>query len=214
MTTMFLKNILELPVSRLSPILRNTISIVDSVHRFSAVPSFPVVITRRRGENGAYIYRTRPSRPEAIEISAHGDHIQLTLLHELGHLLDHMTLNPIKRGFASQFDSTFDPLIRWWAEDRLVNDLSEMLRRYGRMETSWACRRLREELDPMELWARTYAQWVTVRSGDQELAQKLGELRLKGEYFAGRWCTLHWEEAEFGGIIPMVDRLMEEAGLR
>jgi hypothetical protein len=210
---MLLRDILQLLDSPFTESLSQTIAVIDQVHRFKPMAPFPIVITRKRVELDAYCYLAAPSRPEAIEISIHGSHPQLTLVHEIGHFLDHRTLNPIKRGFASEHDVLFDPLVDCWAANSLVCDLRKMMRRLGRYTEPSARTSMANRLSAPELWAPTYAQWVAIRSGDKLLLDQLERLRQRGSHFAGKWCSFHWDSVEFAGIINCVDDLMEKAGL-
>src|SRR4051794_32603801 len=104
---MGLSSILQIPASAISPGLEQAAEIVDRIHRCPPLPRVPVIINRSRTEEGAYYRSTRPERPLKIAISIFAVHPELTLLHEIGHLLDHMALSPLKRGFASEFDFNF-----------------------------------------------------------------------------------------------------------
>ena len=123
---MALKDTLRLSDSPLRERLAGTIGVIDGLHRVPAIAPLPVLLTRKRSEQGAYRYRTRPIGPVAIEISRIGTHPQLTLIHEVGHLLDQTALNPLKLEFGSSYHSAFNPLLLAWERSRNVKELTRL----------------------------------------------------------------------------------------
>jgi len=109
---------------------------MDSLHCFLPTSPFPLKLSWSRREGGAYNYFTHPSRPRDISISTHTDYPALTLVHEVGHFLDHLALNPIKRGFASEHDPRFNPLRQSWRESKWVRSLSGLLPCYPALPTA------------------------------------------------------------------------------
>ncbi len=211
---MRLRDILFLPGHPATPGLRSAIDVVDALHAFPSLPRFPVVWTRHRREQGAYYGQDRPHHPIKITISSHAAHPALTLLHEVGHLLDHIALNPLKRGFGSDYDALFAPLLRAWSESMNVRALDTLLRKHGHQAASQDRSAMRVQLSACELWARTYAQWVVMTSGSVSLRQDLTSLRQTGSHFAGRLCAFQWDDADFIPIMKRTDELLREAGLR
>jgi hypothetical protein len=66
---------------------------------------------------------------------------------------------------------------------------------------------LRYQLRVDEIWARTYLQWVVAKSEDLLLQVCLNQV-------VANSAEAYWDAAEIAGIIPLVDRLFSEAGLR
>jgi hypothetical protein len=199
----------ESPIARQ---LRHAVAVMDLVHRFPATSPFPLKLTRSRRDGGEYNYYPRPSRPRDISISTHADFPALTLVHEVGHFLDNMALNPIKRGFASEHDPLFDPLRQCWRGSRWVQTLTRLLPRYPALPV--ALKRLfRHQLQIYELWARTYMQWVVVRSNDLALQICMRSILNNPVKLGDLSFNFHWENEELEVIMEAVDRLFTEAGL-
>jgi hypothetical protein len=162
---MQLREILKFDESPYVRQFRHVVSVVDQLHKFPKLPTIPVFITNSRREGGGYIYRLRPPVPLSINISAQANSPPITLLHEIGHLLDHLALNPIKQGFGSQHDPLFDPLRNYWATSRKIRRLHKTVA--GRTISNPKSRTfLRYQLRVDEIWARTYLQWVVAESDD------------------------------------------------
>jgi hypothetical protein len=138
-----------------------------------------------------------------------GSHIEvrpgtnrLTVTHELGHMLDH-------RVFGQGFDMGTD-----------VNpDMNEWL---NAARNSHAYRDLDTDPDigprtrsyltsPVELFARSYAQWVATRSQDRAMMTRVREILADRAPYHRR---SQWEEADFEPIAKALDKLFADAGLR
>jgi hypothetical protein len=208
---MLLRDVLVLPDSPLSAQFRAAISAADRVHTVCSIPPVPVAISSRRNENGAYVRMERPRRAIRIEISRYGSHPALTLLHEVGHMLDHWCLNRIGAGFASENrDPSFDRLYEIMETDSLLIRLHKQGSALGGKTSAGERRYFREMLFAREVWARCYSQWVATKSGDDLLLGQLEKVRVDGSYFAGKWCTFHWDTECFKPIMDAVDKLMSE----
>jgi len=205
---MRLREILTIEDTDLIESLRPAIEAVESVHKFPKLPICPVIQTRRRTEQGAYYFRGRPNTPIRIEISKFAQYPNLTLIHEIGHLLDTLVLNPLKADYGSEYDFTFDQLITEW--NRTLSPMRRLLRSV-RLPADRTL--LHSLMRPRELWARSYTQWLVRRSGNSQLAEQLDAAREAGTYIANRKVLLQWEDPEFKSIMTLVDELMNGANL-
>jgi hypothetical protein len=203
---MQLGEILKIDESPYARQFRHVASVVDLLHSFPKLPTIPVLLTRNRREGGAYISRMRPPVPISINISVYTDSPALTLLHEVGHLLDHLALNPIKQGFGSEHDPLFDPLRNFWAANNKIRHLTKIVTESSATNPK---RRsfLRYQLHVEEIWARTYLQWVVAKSDDLLL-------RVFFDKVVANSAELYWEATDMKDIMPLVDQLFSEAGLR
>jgi hypothetical protein len=144
----------------------------------------PVRVTRTTSESGAY--RFRKSEPVDIRVSRVGGRIALGFLHELAHLFDHQL------GWASERNAAF---MRWRA----------CVERLERREIESA-RRRRYFHSPREFWARTYAQTVLARSGDELLLRRLEALQRADDEHV-------WPADTFAPVALEVERTLERLGL-
>jgi hypothetical protein len=203
---MQLCEILNIDESSYARQFRHVVSVVDQLHTFPKLPTIPVLLTKSRREGGGCMYRVRPPIPLSISISVHAESPALTLLHELGHLLDHLALNPIKQGFGSEHDPFFDRLRDFWMMNNRIRRLTKIVSRKKpsnpRMRSF-----LRYQLTTAEIWARTYLQWVVSKSDDLLL-------RVFFDKVAANSPEFYWDPGEMDAIILLVDQLFSEAGLR
>jgi hypothetical protein len=121
----------------------------------------------------------------------------LTLLHEVGHLLDHMALNPLKGTFGSDYDPAFERLWECWRKSCAVRHLNTLATRKRPIVPQEIRRFLLYQVRASELWARTYAQWIALRSNDLLLASQLRSAREHDPYT--QWTGQHfWEHTRNG----------------
>ncbi len=210
---MLLGEILRIPDRPFAGEIGSVISVCDRLHLCPIMPFVPIVLTRSRREEGAYQMIVRPRRPKQIEISRYAAHPSLTILHEIGHLPDHMALNRIGYGFGSETDPAFDAPNDLWRRSHSISRLSSIITRNRRYVAVAALRGLQYQLSARECWARTYVQWVASRSQNTEVFQEFERVKQEGVIFGGEWCSLFWEDDNFDDIMEGIDRLFRKADL-
>jgi len=154
---------------------------------------------------GAYY----PSR-STIELRPRGQAVNLTAVHELGHYLDHRLLGQSEVIMETKWQTEASTAA--WL--RTVNASPEVRRLQGLLASTnddpALEAHLKYLLTPSELWARSYAQWIAVRSGDEALGIDL-------EWWLGRpdeWTrSRQWGKTEFEPIAESIDRIFRDKGL-
>ncbi|MDQ3067588.1 MAG: hypothetical protein M3R12_10635 [Actinomycetota bacterium] len=189
-----LPELLRLPRrSPLYPELARTLAAADRVHLFrSDLDPVPVRPTSTTSQAGCY--RMRQGDPVDLRVSRRHGRIALSFLHELGHLIDHQLGWVLGPGWAS---GGHEALEDWRA---VASELpSQAPARAGRSR--------RRYLDSTkEVWARSYAQTIMVRSQDPWLHERLeGLLDLNDGSV--------WAAAEFAPVADEVERTLERLGL-
>jgi len=180
----------------------------------------PVLVTLSTSSRfyGAYVYRANAKNPLGIRLSTSSPHPELTLAHEIGHLLDHWGFSP--QNFASTQDQRLDALRQALAGSQAVQTLEQMLRsgtgeisdNAGNILTVKIDRpHLRYLLKPEELWARAYSQYIATRSGDTLLLEQAGRIAGRAD---SPYRHRQWTEADFAPIAQTMDELMEVLGWR
>jgi hypothetical protein len=177
---------------------------IDGVHGDGQLEEFPVKALRSsRGVAGV----TRISiggRISGVDINPSGPWPELTVCHELGHVLDHVVF-----GGGRELGSTV-----------AGGQLTDVMQAIGR---SAAVKRLRDSaatadlpdvmrkrisnylLYAPELWARAYAQYVASKTDDVALRKQLAKrLEAKG--------AEQWEADDFAPIATAIDDLFASLG--
>lgn len=195
--------------------LREAVGVIARVHGDGDLPAIPLRIGRlspsRRGEpirRGQMTLSPISSEPIAISIEVTGGHRVFAALHEVGHLLDLSGSDP-----AGRFASAADPELADWrlavARSRAVADFIAL-----RAASSSAVDQAHVDrlLDRVELWARSYAQYVVNRSGSAVLRASLEAFRTRVPGHV--YYPQQWEDDDFGAIDSAVEALVRRLGWR
>lgn len=191
---------------------------IDRVHGFGDMPPSRVPLDEHCPPHANGVLRTSPrGKPEGLALAREAYDRELTLAHEFGHFVEHGAI-PATDGKAGDD--------RDWGADRLLGPF------WAAAQASRGLAYLRDlpdspraaaldpvvrallgvdatayHLRPEEVWARAYAQWVALRSGDAAMLEQVRGRR------AGLLKT-QWDDDDFGPIARAIDRLFEALGWR
>jgi hypothetical protein len=189
-----LSELVSLP--RRSPLhaeLARALAAADRLHLLrSDLEPVPVRPTATTSQSGAY--RLREGDPVDLRVSRRHGRIALSFLHELGHLVDHQLGGELGPSWASGRHEAFDG----WRE------LSSQLP--PRLPPGTGRSRRRYFESPKEIWARSYAQTVLLRSGDPWLQGHLAGLLDLDDLFV-------WPAAAFAPVADAVETTLDRLGL-
>ena len=195
---------------------------IEEVH--SAPPDMPAIpLQQTSGERklGSYEF-TRSGKPVAINVSSAKNSQSSVFAHEFGHYFDHQDF-----GSAGTFSSEEaargvpDAILKEWWDAVEKSDAITTLRSLtgkdaARLTHVMADGRVieirtdydfvRYLLDPREIWARSYAQWIATETGD---ASMLAELQgtFNGPYPA------QWTDEDFSAVAKAFRKVFKSAGL-
>ena len=185
---------------------REAVATVAAVHGDGALPTVPVLLTTGLEGRGRLVHRA--GVPNAILIEHGVSYRAVALVHEVGHLLDLVGI-----GDGASFASASSPMFADWLlsvvdtpayarlDEIIRRALAEIPEHHLRQRTRLSILR-----DPEELWARSYAQYIAVRSGNLDLNR--GIAALTEVSIAGLTVPLQWERDEFASIAREIDLLM------
>lgn len=174
---------------------RHVGDIIDSVHSDGVLPEVRIVRYQTANPSQLGRYEGSPSRHT---IRARGDHIEHTLVHEIGHFIDH-------RGFPGAFwASHHDPVLAPWRKAVYASDAIKQIRQELSEPGGFAAY-AEYLLEPHEAWARSYAQWITRKSGDPVLREQLARIRQD-------LIPAQWADDDFAPISDAIDEVMRAMG--
>lgn len=195
-------------------VAKRTLEAIDRVHGDGALPIIPLKRAPAGATyEGAY-YRSHDDQALRITLRAGGDHPEMTLAHEIGHFLDHKgTPGP---GFASEKAKLFADwrdAVRSTDAFRQLNELASgpMVRRIGSDIVQLNKPYLDYLLSWAELWARSYAQWIALRSGDEVMQQQL-ERTWARQRSALLDLPRQWYAEDFDQVARSIDDIMRRMG--
>jgi hypothetical protein len=162
-----------LPPGPLGDVLRPALDAIDRVHGEGVLPQLAVAVEPRLADESSYVWAAPQGIALGIALRPDAPHPRLNLLHEVGHFLDHQAIDRVGI-FASVADARFADWRRAVVGSEATRRLMTIARRADRPKVGdYATYLLRTE----ELWARSYAQCVTVASEDIGLRGDLDERR-------------------------------------
>ena len=191
------------PAEELQWVVDEVSAIVDSVHHVKGLRPVPVLL----GPSN-FIRLTTLLEVASIELDPGGNRLRLSLLHEVGHLIDLLAVEP-----RSVMSSSRHPLWREWREAVLHSPEFLRLARLGRAtgnKDAASAARYNQQIG--ELWARSYAQFVTNLSGDDELIWEMSTFM--HQRVGGIRVPRQWADESFLPIQEAISEILEGIGWR
>jgi hypothetical protein len=199
--TQLLSAVIRLPDESVGPPadqLPAVITAVDAVHVIpDTAPALPVALDAQLLVPGRY--RVAADGTGTLTLHPACARPGITLLHEIGHYLDHAVF-----GDGARWGSTGERF-NAWRNGVASSGAVERLRAFvvsppvPELARAYSYLLLQEEL-----WARSYAQWVAVRSGHDTLLDELGSSLSALSY------PEQWGFEDFAPIADEIDAFFEE----
>ncbi|SMF94312.1 Phage Mu protein F like protein [Methylomagnum ishizawai] len=175
--------------------LRAALDTVDSVHGDGALPKIPIKKTSSRTDVGMFRALLN-GKPISISVSENSPHPELTLAHEIGHFLHWQAMG--KAGAWDMDDPFWLPWITAVEESEAITRLAEFPSEPFRDYL----------LDPKEVWARSYSQYIALRG--QNKAMQEGILFTRG--FGNLYQYSQWADNDFSPIAEAIDAMFKQLG--
>ena len=203
---------IDLRSERLRAAAKRALAAIDRVHLAAGLPRIPLD-TRRDDPRyrGHYRVKRNSGRALGIGIDPTDRLPEMTILHEIGHFIDHQAL-----GDPGSWASTRHLELLAWrqtvAATSSINRLHEFLRLNdlelalitGSGKVSQHRDDVRYLLAYTETWARSYAQYIIVRSGEQVLLDQLATERTSGDVI---WDLGQWSDEDFEPLATVIEAL-------
>ncbi|MBE0439591.1 MAG: hypothetical protein IBX57_07530, partial [Gammaproteobacteria bacterium] len=182
---------------------------IDKVHSVKGLPEIPVVKIRKKGTEHGYF-----DAAGEIGLRDTASEPQLTVAHEIGHYIDYFGF--FGRGYSSVNSELFNDWRRAIKKSPEVKNLVNII--YGDLDNEAAelglvydKKHVKYLLEPEELWARSYAQWVASKNVGSEVAKQL-EQRLERQNKAVLNYTRQWKPDNFKAIFDAIDDIFKTTG--
>ena len=194
-----------LPPGTFGEVLRLALEAIDQVHGDGTLTEIYIDIDPMLDEESMYHWIKPVGIPWNIALRPGTHHPRLNLVHEVGHFLDHQAI-----GMPGTFASANHAAFERWRETVQTTDAVARLRAVAAQSRN---RRAIDYADYLlgveEMWARSYAQFVTIRSGQSEL---MVELREKQRRSSRSSLPVQWDETDFLPVEESVAILFRDIG--
>lgn len=204
----------QIPAGRDFDPVRRALEAIDSVHGDGVLPSLPVIRTRGRVQVGAYEWNARTGESLRLSSSVTNDHPELSVVHEIGHFLDHQALG--RPGVFASDAGDILPVMQV-IDASAASDALRALRGRRRSLISERGRRIAIQvkpslveyvLSPREQFARAYAQFIAISSQNLEL---LAQVTAAHRSRLGTVYHAQWNDHDFRPIRQQLDRLLRRS---
>lgn len=199
---------LRLPNTRENKFCREietALNLIDGVLKLPELPVIQVHFTHSE-RFGGYTAGSEVN-PPTIELSVFGITPRLTASHEVGHFLDD-AIGEFQEYASLISNSQIEHILLVSEESAAI----QAFREYARQtESTLSPKRFRvlNRLNPEEIWARAFAQYIALRSKD---AKMLAEVELRREIEAGVLQNEQWEWDDFTSIGQAIDTELRSMG--
>ncbi|MEO3974364.1 hypothetical protein [Streptomyces sp. CAU 1734] len=223
----------DAPSERERQALDHAIAAIARVHGMDReMPSIPL-LSAQPGRLGALEWDV--SGPTALRVTGRGGWPELTVVHELGHLLDLSALgDSMTRLLSDELNPAHmqptHPLAGWFWAVMQTRAYASLRDQAASTDDVWAVfekdgttyhfkpSEAPYFIQPRELFGRAYAQWIALRSGDPVLLAQLDRILRLGQnstLISGPSIGYQrqWELDDFAPVADALDDLFEDLGL-
>jgi hypothetical protein len=195
--------------------LRHAVDEVGRIHGDGLLPTIPLRLaglrkssTGERVRRGQLLIDPETNLPLAVLVEVNEAHRSFAALHEIGHLLDLVGI-----GEVGHFASMDDPMMDEWRET-IVNSVAigRLIQMIDDVHGGADRDHVADLLDPVETWARSYAQYIVRHCQSPNLRVSLDAFRTPNP--AKLYYPQQWEETDFDPIDEVIERLFRRLGWR
>ena len=190
------RNALDLHVgAKLKKIVSLSLSAIDKVHDDGSLPTIPLGSKTHQSNLGEFVHQ-RSGGAYNIGIKHSGPWPHLTTCHEVGHFLDYSAFGG-NTGFATANTMSMAPFLKAAKESKAIKEIEASTLSQG--QKSYL-------LQPHEIWARAYAQWISFKSGDSTLLDEVKKMAESSQPFKV------WDEEDFKEVSKEIDAMFASKG--
>jgi hypothetical protein len=212
-----------IPVSRAIQILpgianddlRDAVTAIGRVHSDGVLQLIPMLMRSRivdaegRSSDGRYSFGvSSDGQPAArsIQILVTATHRSLVTVHEVGHFLD---MHGLPGASFASADAGVEDLDDW--RSAMVGSRAiEMIEGHSTTNDPELRERVRRLLSAEEVWARSYAQFIAIRSDHAALRNGLDAMRSRKS--DGVYLPRQWDDDDFVEIDAAIESLFRRLG--
>lgn len=177
--------------------VRAAFDAISGTHDLS-LPPIPVRFEKMM-PGGKFRFDHTTRAPVDLVISKNNPQIELTAAHEYGHYLHFSGMPP--PGSFNVADASFDRFVSAAMGSRQVREIQRRIHEAGGYGGYL--------LEPREIWARAYAQYVAIKSGNVAMLGQI-ETRLRSK---GLQSLENWRDDDFAAILSSVDEVLRTHGV-
>ena len=194
-----------IPAHPLKSRLQKVLEVIDSIHAPKNLKLSKVIFDQE--VLLAKFEAHAPTGPYTIFLNPDGSHVELSLLHEVGHFLEWQSIPKSQHGLRDfGTNSFFNDWLQAVFETPLIVRLLTLLGQQE--ENTKAFVEIAYLLLPDELWTRAYSCYIAYRANLPVLSQQIAaeNKTIKGNIT----YTSYWTRKEFLPIQNVMDKMFQE----
>jgi hypothetical protein len=187
----------------------NQFTEIEKIHGLPLLSKMDIIQVNAKFFDGEFEYM-KLGRGIRIKISSDTQNKEFTLLHEIGHVIDNQATGVRGINETGSPENIFSDILKAIEQTDLTKSL-RVMQKSGRFEYKNKLRkigtkdydRLNYLLQPKELWARAYSQYIAMKSGNKELLKQLNWEENRQTIFKTQWM-----ENDFKMVIFEVEKFL------
>jgi Zn-dependent peptidase ImmA (M78 family) len=176
---------------------------IQKIHNVPLLSKMDIVQVNAKNFDGLFEY-FKLGRGIQIKISSNSKNKEFTLLHEIGHIIDNQALGTKGVNESEQPKSLLISILQAIEKTGLIMELRKMQKRKKMMYNNRLIQilpddyiRLNYYLQPKELWARAYTQYIIIKSENTYLKEQLSSEYQREAIFKTQWLENDFENVIF-----------------
>lgn len=199
----------------ITPKVKESLSLIDRVHGDGTLDNIPFTETRTSKYKGAF-YSNINGSPVRIDLARATRTYQSTLVHEMGHFLDLQGIGVPGKFASTQIESPLAPVIAVAKKSKAIRDLQKLAdnrtvviddKEYPLSPN--AIKFVDYLLNPKEIWARAYTQYIANKTKDKAMNEFVQEVVVNAR---SKGYQSQWEAEDFKKIEEQIEQMMLELG--
>lgn len=194
---------------------RNAVAAVDAVHGDGILPKIEAGIMLMEKHEGAFDGIAGIESSFVIAVDPRVEAVELTALHEIGHVIDFCALGRGRRYQSAKSQE----MQRWRSQVQksksyktLANNRGYLSAKIELPDTRTVEISLNQEfveysLEWRELFARSYAQYIAMQSRNKTLQEQLDQARNQPIH---QIYAMQWHDADFHDIAQALDQVLRQ----
>lgn len=203
--------------------LETAVDAINKVHGSKNMPTIPINVTSNISRANGNFQPAYEDKDVFIGINVEGDDLEITLVHEVGHFIDYRGIGKTKMtaGTEDGYSSTEKIFSEW----NTAIDNTEAIQKLKKLQSNPTSSTVEVNskgktynlnvdppyvsylLEKKEIFARSYAQYIAVRSGDTTL---LSQINAKANNERG--YPSQWKAEDFEEVAIAMDNIFKKKG--
>lgn len=194
--------------------VEHALAAIDEVHGDGVLDDIPFYPVKSDVFNAAFYFHPTTKKALRIDLSTTSKNQALSIAHEMGHYFDLQSIGRKGSMATAQSSSPLTEVLEIAEKTDAIKTMIGYLQNRSIVQdgqrlplTKKAIETLEYLLDPAEIWARAYAQFIANRSSSVAMKDQLKKLLVNHPVF-----KVQWEQNDFAALEKAIEKMMIDLG--